>query len=226
MTQQATLSANPTHIIVGQLRSKEVTKLLEKLRDITKEASPDTLVLRLHENTMAMLVQSANGKLVDSLENLHDVVKNMTHIVLPVLWLVSVDVESLAKAMEDIIECAGAELVIPLLFRLGYIYGRELTKKLQTGETILDKVRLMLEFLKASGFFKDYSILQLSAKRIEIIAKVASTYVPLLHIVRGIIAGTVSAIFEKAFTCDVKLLHGDLVILTAYPYAIGKPSPS
>ncbi len=225
MSQQATLSANPTHIIVGQLRSKEIVKLLEKLEDITKETTPNMLVLRLHENTMTMLIQSANGKLLNSLENLHDIVRNMTHIVLPVLWLISIDVESLAKAIEDIVECAGAELVIPLLFRLGYIYGRELTRKLQTGETILDKVRLMLEFLKASGFFKDYSILQLSAKRVEIVAKVVSTYIPLLHIVRGIIAGTLSTIFEKSFTCDIKLHHGDLVMLTAYPYSI-KPSPS
>ncbi len=220
MAQQATLSTSPAHIIVGHLKTKEISKLLEILRDVTEQTPPNTMVLRIQENAVAMLLQSAQNNIANSLSTLKDVLKNMTYIPLPVMWLLSVDVDALSKALEDVVECAGIELVIPLLFRLGFIYGRELTRKLQTGETVLDKVRLLLEFLKASGFFKDYSILQLSAKRVEIVAKVFSTYIPLLHIVRGVIAGTLSTIFEKSFTCDMKPLHGDLVMFTAYPYSM------
>ncbi len=148
------------------------------------------------------------------IEHIESSISNIVELVLPEIRLAMFDVDSLSSALKDIESVAGTVLTSTLLFRAGLVYGRELAKATSTLGAVTpgEKVKVMLELLRALHLYKNYELISLSVDKIELAFETESDTV-YSHFVRGVITGVISSILERAYICSVKKIIGSTVLI-------------
>ncbi len=207
-----------TLFILGKLRATQLEKLTEALKEIIKENKGEPKLIRFLDDEFGLAITCRpdyEGKVIGLLRK---GVKSSRVLVDRSRQYITLSSIPLERALDDIIRCGGTEVMLPILFRIGHVYGKELTEMLELSEEkIGEKLITVLEYLKISGFFREFSILHLSANRVEIALEM-EIKTPIIHFLRGIVSGIVSKMFGRPFTCTSYAKSEKVVIFEAVPY--------
>jgi len=194
----------------------EVLNKLAKFVQGLKDPCPDSFRLVLSKNVALVSMPYSfymkyRGQFIDYVG---DHVEDIIELTLPELNLAMVDSNILSVAFRDIESAAGAILTSTILFRVGLVYGRELARNASTMKAVTpgEKIKLLLELLRALHLYRNYEITKLTVDKIEIAFELEgdSLY---SHFVRGVITGIVSCVLEKTYMCNIKKTIGNIVLI-------------
>ncbi len=150
--------------------------------------------------------------LVESLRRNRDI--EFMELFLPRADFLILELGNIVSAFRDIEFIAGPVLTSTILFRLGLVYGRELAKNVDVPGAVTpgEKVRAILELLKALHLYRHYEIVSMSVDNIEIAFEVVND-MGYCHFVRGVVTGVVSSVLARNYICNVKKVVGNIVLI-------------
>ncbi len=207
-----------TLLIMGKIRPGQLDRLMDTVVSIIRDGKGEPTLLRVQDNEIGLAVRCSpdqRGRIIGlarrGLEACRVLVdKSRNYITL--------SSDSLGKALDDILRCGGSEFMLPFLFRLGHVYGRELIELLELSEEHLtEKLITSLEYLKLAGFFRRFSVLHVSANKIEVAVEM-ELKTPLIHFLRGVLSGLASKIFGRSFTCTSHAKSENVILFEIIPY--------
>ncbi|NPA23557.1 MAG: hypothetical protein GXO23_04605 [Crenarchaeota archaeon] len=207
-----------TLFIMGKTRPGQLERIMNTILSIIREGKGEPALLRVQDSEIGLAVRCSpeqRGRIVGlakrGLEACRVLVDRSRNYI-------AFSSEPLGKALDDILRCGGSEVMLPFLFRLGHVYGRELVDILElSDEHLAERLITSLEYLKLAGFFRRFSVLHVSANRIEVAIEM-EIKMPLIHFLRGVLSGLVSKIFGKSFTCTAHAKSENVVLFEIIPY--------
>jgi len=207
-----------TLFIMGKMRPGQLEKLAETLTMIIREGRGEPKLIRFLNDEIGLAISckpeeegKVSGLVKRSVESSRILVDRSPQYI-------TLSIEPLEKAVDDVIRCGGSEVILPILFRLGHVYGKELVDTLElSDEKLSERLITTLEYLKISGFFRSFSVLHLSANKIEIALDI-DIKTALIHFLRGVLSGIASKIFGRPFTCNSHAKSERVVIFEVVPY--------
>ncbi len=207
-----------TLFIMGKVRPGQLDRLMDTVVSIIREGKGEPALLRIQDSEIGLAVRCSpdqrgriTGLAKRGLEACRILIDRSRNYI-------TLSSESLGKALDDILRCGGSEVMLPFLFRLGHVYGRELIELLELREEHLaERLITALEYLKLAGFFRRFSVLHVSANKIEVAIEM-DIRSPLVHFLRGVLSGLASKIFGRSFTCTSYSKSENVVLFEIVPY--------